>query len=78
LARALTPTWASWINQIERWFVELMRKQLQRGVHRSTAELEADITALIQRRNENPKSYNWIQFADEILASVKRICQKNQ
>ena len=38
-----TPTSASWINQVERWFAELTRKQLQRGVHRSTAELEADI-----------------------------------
>ena len=35
-----TPTSASWINQVERWFAELTRKQLQRGVHRSTAELE--------------------------------------
>ena len=42
-----TPTSASWINQVERWFAELTRKQLQRGVHRSTAELEADITAFI-------------------------------
>ena len=40
-----TPTSACWINQVERWFAELTRKQLQRGVHRSTAELEADICA---------------------------------
>ena len=38
-----TPTSASWINQVERWFAELTRKQPQRGVHRSIAELEADI-----------------------------------
>jgi putative transposase len=43
-----TPTSASWINQVERWFAELTRKQLQRGVHRSTAELEADIKGLYQ------------------------------
>lgn len=42
-----TPTSASWINQVERWFAELTRKQLQRGVHRSVAELEADIVAFI-------------------------------
>ncbi len=42
-----TPTSASWINQVERWFAELTRKQLQRGVHRSTAQLEADIAAFI-------------------------------
>ena len=42
-----TPTSASWLNQIERWFAELTRKQIQRGVHRSVAELEADIMAFI-------------------------------
>lgn len=73
-----TPTSASWINQVERWFAELTRKQLQRGVHRSTADLEADITAFIKAHNENPKPYKWIKSADEILASVKRFCQKTQ
>ena len=42
-----TPTSASWINQIERWFAELTRKQLHRGVHTSTQQLEADIRAFI-------------------------------
>ena len=71
-----TPTSASWINQVERWFAELMRKQLQRGDHRSTAELEADIAAFIEAHNESPKPYRWVESADEILASVKRFCQK--
>lgn len=71
-----TPTSASWINQVERWFAELTRKQFQRGVHRSTAELEADIVAFIEAHNENPKPYRWIKSADEILASVKPFCQK--
>ena len=52
-----TPTSASWINQVERWFAELTRKQLQRGVHRSTAELEADINAFIAAHNV---SVGWI------------------
>lgn len=71
-----TPTSASWINQVERWFAELTRKQLQRGVHRSTADLEADIATFIKAHNENPKPYRWVKSADEILASVKRFCQK--
>lgn len=71
-----TPTSASWINQVERWFAELTRKQLQRGVHRSTAELEADIRAFIERHNDDPKPYKWTKSADEILASVKRFYQK--
>lgn len=73
-----TPTLASWINQVERWFAELTRKQLQRGVHRSTMELEADITAFIKAHNENPKPYKWVKSADEILASVERFCLRTQ
>jgi len=71
-----TPTSASWINQVERWFAELTRKQLQRGVHRSTTELEADIIAFIAAHNKNHKPYKWVKSADVILASVKRFCQK--
>lgn len=45
LARALHPTSASWLNQVERLFVDLTEKQIRRGVHRSTVELEQAITA---------------------------------
>jgi transposase len=73
-----TPTSASWINQVERWFAELTRKQLQRGVHTSLSQLEADIRGFIERHNENPKPFRWTKSADEILASVKRFCHKTQ
>ena len=43
-----TPTSASWINQVERWLVEPSRKQIRRGVHTSTNQLEADIRAFIE------------------------------
>mgnify|MGYP006265888469 CR=1 FL=1 len=69
-----TPTSASWINQVERWFAELTRKQRQRGVHRSTAELERDITSFIEAQNEKPTPYTWVKSANDILASVKRYC----
>jgi transposase len=71
-----TPTSASWINQVERWFAELPRKQLRRGVHTSTKQLETDIRAFIERHNENRKPYRWTKSADEILASAKRFRQK--
>jgi transposase len=74
----LTPTSASWINQVERWFAELTRKQLRRGVHTSTSQLKADIRALSERHNENPKPYRWAKSADDILSSVKRFCQKSE
>ena len=69
-----TPTSASWINQVERWFAELTRKQLQRGVHTSTRQLEADIRAFIEQHNEDPKPFKWTKSADDILAAVKRFC----
>ena len=67
-----TPTSASWINRVERWFAELTRKQLQRGVHASTRQLEADIRAFIEKHNRDPKPFKWTKSADDILASVKR------
>lgn len=72
----LTPTSASWINQVERWFAELTRKQIQRGVHTSVAQLEADIRSFIDQHNADPKPFRWTKSADEILAAVKRFCQK--
>jgi transposase len=73
-----TPTSASWINQVERWFAELTRKRLRRGVHTSTSQLKQDIRSFIDRHNENPKPYRWTKSADEILASVKRFCQATE
>ncbi|WP_408735316.1 IS630 family transposase [Komagataeibacter europaeus] len=71
-----TPTSASWINQVECWFAELTRKQLQRGVHQSTTALEVSITTFIDAHNKNPRPYRWVKSADRILASVKRFCHK--
>jgi hypothetical protein len=50
-----TPTEASWLNQVERWFARLTQKQIRRGVHRSTRALEAAIKAYIAIANEHPK-----------------------
>ena len=69
-----TPTSASWINQVERFFANLTDKQLRRGVHRSTRELEAAIEAYIETVNADPKPFRWTKSADDILASIKRFC----
>jgi transposase len=71
-----TPTSASWLNLVERWFVELTRKQLQRGVHRSTPALITAIREYIALSNTAPKPFVWTKTADEILASVARFCQR--
>ena len=59
-----TPTSASWINQVERWFAELTRKQIQRGVHTSIRQLEADIRTFIDLHNRNPKPFKWTRRPD--------------
>jgi transposase len=69
-----TPTYSSWINQVERWFATLTEKQLRRGTHRSTRALEDAIRLYLATSNENPKPFVWTKSADEILASIQRFC----
>ena len=71
-----TPKGASWINQVERFFAELTNRQLRRGAHRSTLELERAIRDYIDVTNRNPKPFVWTKTADEILASIERFCQR--
>ena len=69
-----TPTGASWLNQVERFFALLTEKQLRRGVHRSTRELEHAIRNYIDTVNANPRPFRWTKSADDILATIKRFC----
>jgi transposase len=69
-----TPTSASWINQVERWFGLLTERALRRGVHRSVADLERDIRASTDASNAEPRPFRWVKSADDILASVRRFC----
>jgi transposase len=71
-----TPTGASWINLVERWFAELTQKQIRRGSHRSTRELEAAIYHYLEISNEDPTPFIWSKSADQILASVARFCSR--
>jgi transposase len=71
-----TPTSASWINLVERWFATLTERQIRRGTYRSTQELEKAITNYLARHNQEPKPFIWTKTADEILASVARFCQR--
>ena len=54
-----TPTSASWLNQVERWFATLTQKQIRRGTHRSTQQLEKAIRNYLETYNENPEPFNW-------------------
>ncbi len=71
-----TPTSASWINQVERFFALLTEQQIKRAAHRSTKELQAAITTYIETRNVDPKPFRWTKSADDILAAVQRFCHR--
>lgn len=71
-----TPTYASWMNLVERWFAALTTKKLRRGVHRSVRELIAAIQEFIAHHNDTGKPYVWVKTADEILASIARFAQR--
>ena len=71
-----TPTSASWINMVERFFAALTEKQIRRGSHRSVRELESAIQHYLAVTNESPKRFVWTKSADEILANVARYCSR--
>ncbi|AKH82928.1 transposase [Streptomyces sp. CNQ-509] len=71
-----TPTSASWLNLVERWFAELTRRKLRRSAHRSVIELERDIRGWINEWNKNPKPFVWTKTADEILENLAAYCQR--
>jgi transposase len=71
-----TPTGASWLNLVERWFATLTAKQIRRGTHRSTRELEAAIRNYLAVYNEDPRPFVWTKTADEILQTLKRYCMR--
>jgi transposase len=71
-----TPTYASWMNLVERRFSALTTKQLRRGAHRSVHQLVKAIEEFIAVHNETGKPYVWVKSADEILASIARFAQR--
>jgi transposase len=71
-----TPTYSSWLNLVERWFAELTSKWLQRGTHRSVAELTASIQAWIDTWNQAPRPFVWTKTADQILENITGYLQR--
>ena len=67
-----TPTSASWLNMVERFFRDLTVKRLRRGVFRGVDELVAAIDDYIAQHNEHPKPFIWTATASDILEKVKR------
>jgi len=67
-----TPTSASWLNQVERFFGLITEDRIRRGVFRSVAELEAAIQEYLDNHNVDPKPFVWTASAVSILEKVRR------
>lgn len=67
-----TPTSASWLNMVERFFRDLTANRLRRGIFRDVMELVNAIDNYVDRHNENPKPFIWTASANDILEKVKR------
>jgi transposase len=71
-----TPTYSSWLNQVERWFGLIADQQIRRGVHKSVAALEKDIRDWTAAWNENPKPFVWTKTADQIFERLTAYLQR--
>jgi transposase len=67
-----TPTSASWLNMVERFFRDLSENQLRRAVFRSVPELVCAIEQYVEKHNREPKPFIWTAKASDILAKVTR------
>jgi transposase len=71
------PTSSSWLNLIERWFGEITRKRIRRGVFHSVPDLIAAIEEYIRVNNQDPKPFVWTKKVGEIIEKVSR-CKEYQ
>jgi len=71
-----TPTYSSWVNQVERFFAYVTEDLLQRSHHDTVQQLEADIRGWIKDWNTHPKPFIWTKTADEILESLGRLLKR--
>mgnify|MGYP003646402152 CR=1 FL=1 len=67
-----TPTSASWINLVERFFAEITSKRIRRGSYTSVDDLEAAIYDYLLQHNAKPKPFTWTKTAEDILTRERR------
>jgi putative transposase len=70
-----TPTYSSWLNQVEIWFNIITQRAIRRGTFKSVKELIAKIERFVDQYNKNSRPFFWTATADSILQKVKRLCQ---
>jgi transposase len=71
-----TPTYSSWINQVERWLAELQRRCLERGVFCSLDELTTALEEWIKLWNQDARPFTWTKTPDQIIDRICRYCSR--
>lgn len=69
-----TPTYSSWLNQVERWFGLVTEKAIRRGSFTSVKDLTEKIDAFVKAYNKTATPFKWTATAESILAKVERLC----
>jgi len=70
-----TPTYASWLNQVERWFALITSRAIRRGSFRTVRELVRRIERFVTHYNDGARPFAWTATAESILAKLTRIAQ---
>jgi transposase len=71
-----TPTGASWLNLVERFFSKITTQRIRRGAFRSVSHLEREIKAYLDEHNDDPQPFVWTASADLILDKVAGLCER--
>lgn len=71
-----TPTYASWLNQVEIWFNRITQQAIRRGTFRSVKDLVEKIDQYVQNSNHHAQPFVWIATADSIFAKIQRLCER--
>ena len=71
-----TPTYSSWLNQVERWFGRITQQAIRRGSFKSVKELIAKINLFVHHYNRNSKPFAWTATADSIFRKLARLCSR--
>ena len=69
-----TPTYSSWLNQVEIWFNLITQRAIRRGSFRSVKQLVEKIDLFVERYNRDARPFTWVATADSILHKIERLC----
>ncbi len=71
-----TPTYSSWLNQIEPWFALITERAIRRNSFTSVRELRQQIDLFVQRYNADALPFKWVATAESILRQVETIAKR--